>query len=1075
MRENNFKFQKQFKKSTALMLCLALLFSMRDSTTIVSHAAEAQSEIIYSDSGIEYSISTDNGTATIRTGTGFAGGNLPDTVTYEGNTYTIKEIRFNAFQNYTGNITKLPSNITTIGSNAFAGCTNFNPTSLPDTLTSIGTGAFNGCTSLNIPALPSGLTVLPLNAFGNCTSLALSSLPEGLQSINACAFQDCTSLALTCLPANITTIANSAFKNCTNLALTSLPESITSIEAYTFYGCSSLQLTSLPENITTIGESAFSYCSNLALTSLPDTLTSLGEAAFFDCEKLAVTHYPKGLTKIPDNAFYKCTSLTQLEIPEGVTTIGMNAFYGCFNLTTITLPETLTTIDSQASSDCLHLELASLPNAVTKVGYQAFWNCDSIYYLALGDNITDYGGQIFDINPVTYSYPDIVISSEDTATYQTIKALNKASAGNINLPWDGTQEGLNQTSQNYYVSGEQTIDADLTLENGKSLIIVTGGNMIIRGNLTIQNGAEVSIAEGGILTVEGSITNYGIITNYGTIVNHGKIDNQNDIQSSQGTLEGNDIQGNAPYMTDITVTAYTGKYDNAPHDCIIEITGTKAGDQIYYSTTYADNHIKHPERVSWSTTCPQYTTVQDTSSLVTVKVTRMIDGIETTITLLDAKVVIQKVDIEIKELPQASSITEGDILKKSTFTGGKVVIKGTDIVIDNGNFFWSTSVQNTVPALSDSNRTEYDIYYYGGASTGYSYNTVSEKITVTVNECFHLNTERECKDERPSTCTEKGFTGNTYCKQCGDLLTEGLELPLLDHIWDEGRITREATTTQAGEKIYTCTICSSTKTETIPKLPDGTETTLPPAGSETPGSTPLPDNSSTPGQNTPLPDNSSAPGQNTPLPDSSNAPGQNTPLPDNSSAPAQNTPLPDSSSIPNQDDDDLPDKYKDAIDSDTMKDASDLKKGMYIKDQKTNGIYRITTIRKASGTVSYETTLKKTSRVSIPKSIICGKLKFTVTSVAANALKNNTKIKNLVIGANVNKIGKKAFFGCKSLKQISIKTKKLTAKKVGANAFAKIETSKQQLKISIPKKKANSYIKWLRKRGISKKANMIKK
>jgi hypothetical protein len=36
------------------------------------------------------------------------------------------------------------------------------------------------------------------------------------------------------------------------------------------------------------------------------------------------------------------------------------------------------------------------------------------------------------------------------------------------------------------------------------------------------------------------------------------------------------------------------------------------------------------------------------------------------------------------------------------------------------------------------------------------------------------------------------------------------------HTWDEGKITKEATCTQKGEKTYTCSVCGATKTEEIP-------------------------------------------------------------------------------------------------------------------------------------------------------------------------------------------------------------------------------------------------------------------
>ena len=43
-----------------------------------------------------------------------------------------------------------------------------------------------------------------------------------------------------------------------------------------------------------------------------------------------------------------------------------------------------------------------------------------------------------------------------------------------------------------------------------------------------------------------------------------------------------------------------------------------------------------------------------------------------------------------------------------------------------------------------------------------------------------------------------------------------LSNPLGEHSWDNGKVTKEATCTEDGEKTYTCTVCNTTKTEVIP-------------------------------------------------------------------------------------------------------------------------------------------------------------------------------------------------------------------------------------------------------------------
>ena len=59
-----------------------------------------------------------------------------------------------------------------------------------------------------------------------------------------------------------------------------------------------------------------------------------------------------------------------------------------------------------------------------------------------------------------------------------------------------------------------------------------------------------------------------------------------------------------------------------------------------------------------------------------------------------------------------------------------------------------------------------------------------------------------------------------YEDESGDTeIFEPVTIPLKDHTLDAGKVTKEPTITEEGEKTYTCTVCNKAiKTETIPKL-----------------------------------------------------------------------------------------------------------------------------------------------------------------------------------------------------------------------------------------------------------------
>lgn len=111
----------------------------------------------------------------------------------------------------------------------------------------------------------------------------------------------------------------------------------------------------------------------------------------------------------------------------------------------------------------------------------------------------------------------------------------------------------------------------------------------------------------------------------------------------------------------------------------------------------------------------------------------------------------------------------------------------------------------------------------------------------------------------------------------------------------------------------------------------------------------------------------------------------------------------------------------------------------------------------------------KATRVVIPATVKIGGKNFKVTSVAASALKNKTKVTSVTLGANVTAIGSNAFYGCKKLGTITIKSAKL--KTVGKNAF---KGMKATAKIKVPKSKEKSYKKLLKSKGQGSKVKIVK-
>ena len=95
----------------------------------------------------------------------------------------------------------------------------------------------------------------------------------------------------------------------------------------------------------------------------------------------------------------------------------------------------------------------------------------------------------------------------------------------------------------------------------------------------------------------------------------------------------------------------------------------------------------------------------------------------------------------------------------------------------------------------------------------YTCKNCGETKEETLKATGHQHTE--VRNEKKATCTEDGYSGDVYCKDCGELIKKGSATEKSDHDW---KVTSEekATCEKDGSKTYTCADCKETKTETIP-------------------------------------------------------------------------------------------------------------------------------------------------------------------------------------------------------------------------------------------------------------------
>lgn len=134
---------------------------------------------------------------------------------------------------------------------------------------------------------------------------------------------------------------------------------------------------------------------------------------------------------------------------------------------------------------------------------------------------------------------------------------------------------------------------------------------------------------------------------------------------------------------------------------------------------------------------------------------------------------------------------------------------------------------------------------------------------------------------------------------------------------------------------------------------------------------------------------------------------------------------------------------------------------LHVGDRVTKSklIYTVTANTDSKHTLSVVKPVKKTYKsITIPASIKIDGVKYKVTQIKANAFKSNKKLEKVVIGSNIKKIGKNAFYKCKKLGKVTFKGKKVSS--IGKDAFKGI---KSNCKIVIPKAVLSKYRKLIKK------------
>ena len=377
---------------------------------------------------------------------------IPDSVVYDKK-YAVKVIGNGAFSGNTElESVVISEGVTTLGSSAFANCSNLRSISIPSTLVNGNfsyqyreynrnySPAFYGCTGLENITVAEGHP--NLDSRNDCNALIWTNegwngvelmmgckntvIPDGVTQIAPYAFGD-TGIEKVAIPNSVTRIGTQAFQGCGSLTTLQIGSGLTEFSypaiyddlgtsvRQSFTGCYNLRTIVIDEanplvdsrgNCNAIIETATNTillgCNG---TTIPEGVTAVLPNAFSQCHYLESLYVPASLTSIPLGSFNGCRSLKSIVVDEANTAYdsrnNCNAIIetatdtlirGCMNTV---IPEDVVCIGHYAFAECLGLEEILIPDAVHTIGSNAFQLCNYLRTITFGSGLKSIGSLPF--------------------------------------------------------------------------------------------------------------------------------------------------------------------------------------------------------------------------------------------------------------------------------------------------------------------------------------------------------------------------------------------------------------------------------------------------------------------------------------------------------------------------------------------------------------------------------------------------------------------------------------------------------------------------------------------------------
>ena len=263
---------------------------------------------------------------------------------------------------------RVPGTVKTISAGAFSEAKNLKTVEITSNVTSIGREAFGGCTGIETLRLPFiGGSANDSNNFDYIfrdvwgEEYSLKTVAISGETLRGGDF-DCStnlvgSIESIALPSCGGSIPGSSFRNCESLSelvftdtgavmengVLNIPGTVTSIEYGAFFNCKGIREVNIPAATSSISDSAFQGCDGLR------SFTVAADNPNYSSDKWGVLFSKDGSTLIQ----YPASRVwPYYNVPDGVHSISSYAFCNCQNLVNLYIPETVNELDYSCVYGC---------------------------------------------------------------------------------------------------------------------------------------------------------------------------------------------------------------------------------------------------------------------------------------------------------------------------------------------------------------------------------------------------------------------------------------------------------------------------------------------------------------------------------------------------------------------------------------------------------------------------------------------------------------------------------------------------------------------------------------------------